>query len=41
MSDVKNRKNYRIFVQNIIWHATIINFISIQNQLTMAWNNLN
>ena len=41
MTDAKNKFFLKIYVQNVIRYAKIFNFISIFNQLAMAWNNLN
>lgn len=40
MADARERKDPRIFVQDIVRHAKAANLTSVQNQLTMAWNNL-
>ena len=40
MADTREKKDPRLFVQDIIRHAKAANFMSVQNQLTMAWNNL-
>ena len=40
MTDAKDRKDPRSFVQDIIRHAKAANLTSVHNQLIMAWNNL-
>lgn len=40
MSDARDRKDPRTFVQDIIRHSKAANFTSVQNQLTLAWNGL-
>ena len=40
MSDAKNRKDPRSFIQDIIRHSKAANLTSVHNQLIMAWNNL-
>ena len=41
MTDAKNKKNFKIYVQNVICYVKTVNFILVFNQLIMAWNNLN
>lgn len=40
MVDIRDRKDPRTFIQDIIWHTKAANLTSVQNQLTIAWNNL-
>lgn len=40
MTDAKDRKDPRVFVQNIIRYAKAANLTTVHNQLAMAWNNL-
>lgn len=40
MSDARNEKSPRTYVQNILRYAKAAEFSSIYNQLTVAWNNL-
>ena len=41
MSNVRNDKTFRIYVQNIMRHFRAIKFNFTYNQLIMTWNNLN
>ena len=40
MTDAKNRKDPRAYVQNVTRYAKAANLTSVLNQLAMAWNNL-
>ena len=40
LGDARSSKHPRVFAQNILRHAKAAEVGSIQNQLTMAWNNL-
>ena len=41
MKDARRQKNSRIFAQNLFRHAKAVDLISMHNQISMTWNNLN
>lgn len=40
MADARDRKDPRFYVQDVMRYAKAANLTSVQNQLSMAWNNL-
>ena len=41
MKNARKHKNSKVFAQELFRHAKAVNMMSIHNQMTMIWNNLN